>query len=300
MAFSSDVSHVLQHIVDDNPDISLFSLLNELKKLKIAYEEPPTELLIASLTIKAKDALSALNVTNPTNPSYPQFIQTGTHLVINNLLTEDNYQYLSTFANTYFSAADGAPLCHVLTSKSSDDFKLIIRSICSKFVKSISSHYPFSDFSVIGSRCFLRRTFSLKHSEISGNINNQNWHQDSNPLFGSLPMATIWLPLNEGSGYVCPGLDISRLFVESFHPNIGDGALDLPITQLATSLASNENHFSSIMCDVLDGVVFNGLTFHRTSYSETMSQSRDVFLIRVAPTALLKYFPGNRDYDFTI
>jgi len=81
------------------------------------------------------------------------------------------------------------------------------------------------DYTLLMSRCLLRRTYSPDiWLEEYRNKNNQHWHQDSNFLFGSRPMLTIWIALQEGAGSLKPGLELSTLPALEFSVSYGDCA----------------------------------------------------------------------------
>lgn len=50
-----------------------------------------------------------------------------------------------------------------------------------------------SSLTILGARTLLRRTYpiSIEYKDPSRNMHNQDWHQDSNPIFGGRPMLTI-------------------------------------------------------------------------------------------------------------
>ena len=300
MSSNQPLVDVINSLIEKDPDMSVFSLYQILKNKNIAMEEPSPSQMLACLSIKAKDALIQSDAILPSVQSYPQLIPTGRYQYINTICSIDHFKYASQYAREFFSMSDKAPLCAVLSTDSASYFQDIIRSICSKVLSLIPQSHLLPSISVIGSRCFLRRTYPLNHGQFSGNINNQNWHQDSNPMFGSMPMATIWIPLDKGCGYDCPGLDISSINVNTFISRLGDGCDTLQKDELTEFGSIDHQDVCSLECNTLDGIVFNGLTFHRTSYHEGMNKSRDVLIIRIAPTDLINHFPGNRDYDFSL
>jgi hypothetical protein len=291
---------VIQSVIENDPDITVFSLYESLREKNFALEELTPAQVLSSMSIRASDVFNRSNDLATSTKKYAQIIPTGDYRYIKNICSIAQFEYVSSYARQYFSGRVEAPLCQVLTTEDSNTFQEIIKSICSNVMSVSANKNIFGDMSVVGSRCFLRRTYPLDHDQFNGNINNQHWHQDSNPLFNSKPMATIWIPLSRGSGYECPGLDISSVNIDRFIPSLGDGCKVLPELEHPGSKPSQEQNFASPKCKILDGIVFNGLTFHRTSHTDSMYKIRDVFIIRIAPSKFINHFPGNREYDFTV
>lgn len=300
MTSSKSLTDVIRSVIEKEPDITVFALNQILKEKNFVLEELDPLQILASFSTKASDMFSITNDLISSSENYSQIVPSGNYQYVKNICSVDEFEYVSEYAKQTFSKSDIAPLCHVLSTKDACTFKYIIKSICSNFLSVNAKANEFGNFSVIGSRCFLRRTYPLAHSQVKGNINNQNWHQDSNPLFNSKPMATIWIPLDKGCGYECPGLDISSINVNKFIPTFGDGCEVIPELEYSDFKTSIEPNIVTLQCNILDGIVFNGLSFHRTSYSHSMHKSRDVLIIRIAPSTLIHDFPGNREYDFTI
>jgi hypothetical protein len=290
----------IEALIYEDPDITVFSLNQILKDKDFAIEDLTPAQTLATMSIKASDIFSGNNDFRRPTKQYSQIVPTGNYQYVKNIISEDQFKYISGYARDFFSRSSKAPLCKVLSTEDSINFQDIISSIVSNVISSNAKRHEFEDISVIGSRCFLRRTYPLSHNQFKGNINNQNWHQDSNLYFNTMPMATIWIPLDKGCGYECPGLDISSFNVNNFIPTLGDGCETLPEVGTPGFETPQEPEIASPNCDLLDGIAFNGLTFHRTSYSDSMYKSRDVFLIRIAPSNIIKYFPGSRKYDFSI
>ena len=132
---------------------------------------------------------------------------------------------------------------------------------------------------ILKKRTLLRRTFSPSQRPIQvGNANNQHWHQDSNPNFNDTPMLTLWIPLQNGSGETCPGIQIIDAPVSFFSVIHGDSSRGIhPILEDMFS----DTKVVSIIASAGDCIVFNGLTFHQTSTLPTMTHHRDALLIRV-------------------
>lgn len=156
-----------------------------------------------------------------------------------------------------------------------------------------------SSLTILGTRTLLRRTYpiGIKYQVPSINMHNQDWHQDSNPIFGARPMLTIWIPLQNKSGTSRPGISIMKAPINRFHANFGDG-----YTKAKSEL---EKEFGKVEIEIPlvnagDAVVFNGLTFHKTLSNKKMMYHRDALLIRIVRSHEAKYFPTNRNDNVAI
>ena len=145
-------------------------------------------------------------------------------------------------------------------------------------------------------RCLLRRTYPPQSwSEALRNNNNQHWHQDSNGLFGVRPMLTLWVPLQEGAGSCCPGLETSSVPAGFFSAKCGDSTPDHAAVCAEHGVA--EATLTLLTVPLGHAAAFNGLTYHRTALREGMASHRDALLLRVCPQAEARWFPGDRSDD---
>ena len=300
MTSARALNKIIDALIEKDPDITVFSLYKILKNEDFLMEELSPAQMLATLSIKASDVFSGVEHLSVPTKQYPQIVPTGEYQYISNICSADQFEYISGYAKQFFSRRNNTQLCQVLSTEDAKKFQEIIKSISSNVINKSDNSREFGDISVIGSRCILRRTYPISHNKITGNINNQNWHQDSNHIFNSMPMVTIWIPLDKGCGYECPGLDLSTFYVKNFFPSLGDGCEVLPEVDYLGFETSQEPEILSLKCKILDGIAFNGLTFHRTSYSDRMRKSRDVFIIRIAPSNMIRHFPGNRKFDFIV
>jgi len=182
------------------------------------------------------------------------------------------------------------------------DWKELTRSLIDSISQQLIDHTlpeTYRDLNIFAPRCLLRRTYPMESIEqLNSNINNQDWHQDSSLNYGSRPMVTLWIPLQSDSGTIRPGLEWSELPLNYFSWRHGDGS-SIANTELARkTIGPNKTHE---ICSGMGSIIgFNGLTLHRTLTHEKMKSHRDALLIRFGCTSYAKYFPRDRDTDFTI
>jgi hypothetical protein len=152
---------------------------------------------------------------------------------------------------------------------------------------------------ILGARTLLRRTYPIRieYKDPSRNMHNQDWHQDSNPAFGTRPMLTVWIPLQSESGISRPGISIMKAPINRFHPDFGDGCVNAK-AELEEELGDVE--IETPLVDAGDAVVFNGLTFHQTFATEEMLHHRDVLLIRIVRSHEAGYFPADHKNDVVV
>ena len=276
------------------PSLSPEEILQELRTRGWQFEIPSWFQLLSHSAAK-KGVLQDIAST--------QLIPTGQYCTLDNVVDANTILRLRETCDHQFSMPGRPPVSIPDLEESDRSFmqrlaKRIARqalAACDVNNESINQ----GDYTLLMSRCLLRRTYSPDiWLEEYRNKNNQHWHQDSNPLFGSRPMLTIWIALQEGAGSLKPGLELSTLPALEFSTSYGDCAER--IEDVAT--AYGIHNYQQTVADVPIGcaIVFNGMTFHRTFVSEEMTGHRDALLIRLCKSADCKFFPGDRNSDLVI
>ena len=305
-----DQLSLLTQIVNDQPSI----LYGEAIKLArhngwlFDYDAHNTELLstpawrvLHQLRISLIQADRAANKVE--SKFSDQFVQTGTYKVYRSILDSPKLDSLIDISESYHQDSRQPPLSLDSSFSKGTEFNLdlitgILRNLLSFSEVNLLDH---KRFTVLSQRCFLRRTFPGEFNPIKhGNINNQMWHQDSNRLFGSRPMVTLWIPLQNGTAHCRPGLQISGLTPSIFNHRFGDSCSESDLRSYY-----NVNDIKSAVPSDLqagDCLIFNGLTFHQTYSSDSMNQFRDVLLIRFCAKCDANFFPGDslKRFDLTI
>ena len=237
------------------------------------------------------------------SPFSEQFVDTGVYKVCRSVVKSPILEKLINLSDSYHQNSRQPPLSLNSSVSKTTEFNLemimgIIRQVLSVPEINLLGHRTFT---VLSQRCFLRRTFPGKFDPIEhGNINNQTWHQDSNRLFGSRPMATLWIPLQNGSSLSRPGLQLSGLKPPVFNHRFGDSCSESDLR----SYYNVNNIQPAVPSDLQAGdcLIFNGLTFHQTFLSDSMNLFRDVLLIRFCAKCDSSSFPGDplKRIDLTI
>ena len=223
----------------------------------------------------------------------PQFVETGSYKIRRTVIDSVTLKNLITLSDNYHQDSRKAPLSLGSNTDSRKYFNIeLVMHILEDVLKfdgiNLLGH---KTFTVLTSRCFLRRTFPGQFDAVMhGNINNQMWHQDSNSLFNSKPMLTLWIPLQNGSSLTRPGLQLSGLKPNIFNHRFGDSCSESDLK----SYYHVENIQSTVpyKLEAGDCLIFNGLTFHQTYLTPSMRFSRDVLLIRVCAKNDSISFPG--------
>jgi hypothetical protein len=211
-------------------------------------------------------------------PRTQQWLATGEHLVIPSVLTDDVLRALGTACDEQLGTP-GAPPVSVYDIELPVDTSFV-ESIARRALAALRDPLPpRARPSVIKKRTILRRTFAaLPSGPIVRNANNQAWHQDSNLSYNDAPMLTLWMPLQSGAGTERPGLQLLDAPVSYFSSVHGDSSPGL-LEAIADIFPAAETR--AVRADRSEFVVFNGLTFHQTSTTETMTTHRDALLVRI-------------------
>ncbi len=231
-------------------------------------------------------------------PRTEQWLASGTYLHVREAVEPKTTADLSSICDHFLSEVGTAP---VRIFDHPDLFsRLDLPSIVGRVLDAFPNPLPpATQPAILKQRTLLRRTFPpgrlMSHI---GNSNNQSWHQDSNLQYNDRPMITLWIPLQDTSGGVRPGLDIMDAPASYFSATHGDSSRDLP--EFLKKLFPRVNCVS-IQAVEGDTIAFNGLTFHQTHTTPTMTEHRDALLIRVLDTASARHFsPNQTDQDILV
>ena len=236
--------------------------------------------------------------------SYLQYINPGKIVIVEKGLDSNTCDILENIANKYHKQGSKEPLT---LNKAKDlyglkDWDKIVEVAINKTYEKISSEnlpLSYNKLNIISPRCLLRRTYPAKMvNPTNGNKNNQDWHQDSNLIFGGKPMVTLWIPLQDGAGITRPGLEWSDLEIQYFSWKHGDGSSEAMLDLMRETKRNISTHSANVNRGSI--VAFNGLTFHRTMVNTNTKEHRDALLIRFTNEENKTYFPGERKQDFAL
>lgn len=293
----------LRRLVREQPKLSLAGLLVQLQDLGWQLELPSMESGVLEQT-PAWVALLGLLQGRPCSSDNqalpPQLLESGLCVHLPQLVPECFCDSLVAFCDQHFDQAGIPPVGLMnLDDPLRDQALLFAEHAASHVLKSIlSPDHPLANesFVLLMNRCLLRRTYPPTiWNEALRNSNNQHWHQDSNALFGARAMLTIWIPLQQGSGCDCPGLETISLEAKYFSVNCGDSTPELDV--ISKEHGSGSIDINRVSIQKGDGALFNGLTYHRTGLKTDMQRHRDALLLRLCTTRDAVYFPGDRSGD---
>ncbi|MES2869683.1 MAG: hypothetical protein V4749_08950 [Pseudomonadota bacterium] len=207
-----------------------------------------------------------------------QWLATGSHLRVNALVDQEMRDRLVSHCDALLDVP-GTPPLRLLEHPQCVDQDML-RAIATTVLASLPDSLPIgSRPAILKRRTILRRTFPpCRLPAQLGNANNQFWHQDTNAQFNDAPMLTLWIPLQEGSGTIRPGLQIIDAPVAYFSIVHGDSSR--AIAPLLSQMFP-ASRVESLQVAAGECIVFNGLTFHQTWTTEHMMQHRDALLIRI-------------------
>ena len=275
-------------------NLDTFTKNNE-RILKMSAWKGYMQLVAISSSIERKNKKEA--------NSYLQYINPGEVIIIEKGLDRNTCDILENIANKYHKQESKEPLA---LNKARDLYGLkewdqIVKEAIIKTYEKISVELPLSykRINVISPRCLLRRTYPANMvNPIKGNKNNQDWHQDSNLIFGGKPMVTLWVPLQDGAGITRPGLEWSDLEIQYFSWKHGDGSSEAMLDLMLETKKNISTHQAHVKRGSI--VAFNGLTFHRTMVNTKTKKHRDALLIRFTNEENKTSFPGERKQDFAL
>ena len=227
---------------------------------------------------------------------------TGEWLHIKAVLDPQTVQSLNAICNNHLAQRGTPPKRLQAVVKHSALLKARVELQMIEIIKRLAEKIrpaPNDTLTILGARTLLRRTYPISSPQANsaGNIHNQSWHQDSNPMFGSRPLLTLWIPLQPDSGISRPGIRVMKVPVSRFYADIGDG--------YNGAIAELSQHYGTIavetpLVNAGDAVIFNGLTFHETFSTTEMTHHRDALLVRVVRTQEAKHFPTDRKNDIIV
>ena len=111
-------------------------------------------------------------------------------------------------------------------------------------------------------------------------------------------MVTLWIPLQDGAGRSCPGLETSSVPAQFFSTVCGDSTPEHQ--QVCQEHGVEAAEITMIGVERGDGAAFNGMTYHRTGLHPGMQSHRDALLLRLCSARDAASFPGDRSNDLPI
>lgn len=305
MSMTTTLQQEMRRLVQEQPELTCACLIQQLGELGWQLEKPPMDTDLLESTPAWVALLSFRSTTSGSRdmPADPQLVESGTWAHTPGLLSSDMSDALSEFCDHHFCQPGVAPV--PLTSLQEPLRQQAINAALEAASKTLTrlttptSPWVGEPFVLLMNRCLLRRTYPPKSwRESFRNNNNQHWHQDSNPLFGGRAMVTVWIPLQDGAGRNCPGLETSSVAAQFFSTTCGDSTPDHQNVCHEHGVETGD----ILMLDIKrgDGAVFNGMTYHRTGLRRGMQSHRDALLLRLCSARDAAYFPGARVEDLPI
>ena len=227
---------------------------------------------------------------------------TGSWMQVKEVLSQETVKELSVICDQCFPKPGTPPRQLQTISKEQNATEVFVKFGIVDLLKNLAREVQPGlghSLTIIGTRTLLRRTYpiNIEYKDPSRNMHNQDWHQDSNSVFGTRPMLTIWIPLQGESGISRPGISIMKAPVSKFHPDFGDGCIN---AKAELKEEFGEVEIETPQVNAGDAVVFNGLTFHQTFSTEKMLYHRDALLIRVIRSHEVSYFPTAHNDDVVV
>ena len=147
---------------------------------------------------------------------------------------------------------------------------------------------------ILTNKVLLRRTWPMnekKARELQHNASNLTWHQDSNIMHADKPMVVLMIPLQDGAGSICPGISILKSSTNRFEEIYGYEGHRVDEFEKKIYQRDKEFIVKNPILNSGDLLMFNGLTFHRTSSNQAMKSHRDALLIRIVRPIDAENFP---------
>ncbi len=295
----------MRRLVREQPQLSCAGLMQQLQDLGWRLERPLTDpgLLEATPAWVALLSLAQKRARDHDGILPPQLLDSGTWGHLPALVPDQLCEALVACCDHHF-VRPGLPPVELMQLEEPlrrGALELAEAASAQALRTFAPSGHPLANepFVLLMNRCLLRRTYPPQNwSEALRNNNNQHWHQDSSIQFGGRAMLTLWIPLQEGAGSLCPGLETSSVAATYFSPACGDS------TPEHTDVCS-EHGVATAEVNRLEvprghGAAFNGLTYHRTALSEGMGGYRDALLLRLCASKDASCFPGDRSADRSI
>lgn len=295
----------IRRLVREQPQLTCAGLMQQLQDLGWQLEQPITtpDLLESTPAWMALLSMAQSAKRPPETSPHAQLLPSGAWEHLPELVSNPVCDALVDFCNQHFKRPGLAPVPLTrLGDKQGHDAIKAAESAAKQAIRQCAPEgHPLANesFVLLMNRCLLRRTYPPQSwSEALRNNNNQHWHQDSNALFGSRPMLTIWIPLQDGAGVVCPGLETSSVAARFFSVTCGDSTPEHQ--RVCAEHGTEAAEISLLKIPRGHGAAFNGLTYHRTGLRNGMISHRDALLLRLCPARDAAWFPGERNDDQTI
>jgi hypothetical protein len=294
-------------IAERRPNASLLQVVEGIDPLVWQIETIPPEqralyartnglaaLRLVQSRLDEYEARFALNA----EPRTEQWLATGAHLTVPDVLAGPALDDARAVCDRLLEEVGTPPLR--VFDHADLAARLDLPPLVERVLKAAPSPLPASVRpAILKRRTLLRRTFPpARLGAHVGNSNNQLWHQDSNVQFNDRPMLTLWIPLQEVSNGIRPGLEVMDAPAAYFSAAHGDYSRDLParLAALFPQARSVAVRAGAGAC-----VAFNGLTFHQTRATPEMTGHRDVLLIRVLDADAARHFaPDHAETDVLI
>lgn len=292
----------MRRLVREQPELSCAGLMQQLQDLGWQLERPVTapELLESTPAWVALLSVAQASKRPQAAEPMPQLLPSGSWEQIPDVLMPQVCNALVAFCDEHFTKPGLPPvqLVHLEEPLRQEAIQAAEAAAQLALRQLVPAGHPLTNepFVLLMNRCLLRRTYPPQSwNEALRNNNNQHWHQDSNGAFGGRPMLTLWIPLQEGSGSTCPGLECSSVTASFFSLSCGDSTPDHQ--RVCTEHGVESAEIAQIKIPKGHGVAFNGLTYHRTGLGPSMRSHRDALLLRLCPAKDAAWFPGERSED---
>lgn len=294
----------MRRLVREQPELSCAQLMVQLRQLGWQIESPTgqaQELLASTPAWVSLLSIPKTAAAQPASEPMPaQLLDSGCYGLVDDAITAADSAVLRQFCDQHFHQPGLPPVALLQLEEPlrTHALDLAVAMGGQALRQFVSEGHPLSDqpFVLLMNRCLLRRTYPPQSwSEALRNNNNQHWHQDSNPMFGVRPMLTLWVPLQQGAGSCCPGLETSSVPADFFSIRSGDSTPDHDAVCVEHGV--DEATVTLLTVPLGQAAGFNGLTYHRTALREGMDSHRDALLLRVCPQTEARWFPGDRSDD---
>lgn len=274
-------------VAEQNPDYSLLQVVESIDRQLWDIEQPTPDQRAVYARLNGQVALRKLReAVEGMRDAYPldaparrrQWLATGAHFRVAEVLSRDEVAWLASVCNRLLQTQGTRPI-RIFDVPDILSMAQLVR-IARKVLAALPETLPADARpALVKMRTLLRRTYPPSQLPATyGNANNQLWHQDSNAKYNDAPMLTLWIPLQEGAGVTCPGIEVINAPVSYFSILHGDSSEEIHALLCDMFPATR---VTSLEAGAGDCIVFNGLTFHQTSIRSEMTSHRDALLIRI-------------------
>lgn len=215
-------------------------------------------------------------------------MQTGKYLITKSILDRENVKKLKELADQKLLHENTRPL-YIAKEKSMGNSIIEryenagITSALGKCSKIITREIG-NKWLILENKVLLRRTWpmsKIKSEKINNNASNLTWHQDSNKRHRDKQMVVILCSLDDNFGIDKPGVQIMDTETNKFEGIYGYEGHKVWKFEREIMQRHGVLKLEMPTLDKGDGIIFNGLTFHRTYSTENMNYPRDALLIRI-------------------